>query len=78
MVAMGFPEKEQISDEHGWAEQTAKRVAAGLLKIAVDFGLLRGSSAKEFVSFHLPERSFPKYSPPATWIASPPSAFSRA
>ncbi len=44
--------------EHAWSEQTTKRVAAGLLKIAVDFGLLRGSVAKEFVSFHLPERSF--------------------
>jgi hypothetical protein len=44
--------------EHAWSEQTTKRVAAGLLKIAVDFGLLRGSIAKEFVSFHLPEKSF--------------------
>lgn len=44
--------------EHAWSEQTSKRVAAGLLKIAVDFGLLRGSVAKEFVSFHLPEKSF--------------------
>jgi hypothetical protein len=44
--------------EHAWSEQTTKRVAAGLLKIAVDFGLLRGSVAKEFASFHLPERSF--------------------
>jgi hypothetical protein len=44
--------------EHPWSEQTTKRVAAGLLKIAVDFGLLRGTNAKEFVSFHLPERSF--------------------
>jgi len=44
--------------EHAWSDQTTKRVAAGLLKIAVDFGLLRGSSTKEFVSFHLPERSF--------------------
>jgi hypothetical protein len=35
-----------------------KRVAAGLLKIAVDFGLMRGSVVKEFASFHLPERSF--------------------
>ena len=31
---------------------------SGFLKMAVDFGLLRGSIAKEFVSFHLPERSF--------------------
>jgi hypothetical protein len=44
--------------EHAWSEQTTKRVAAGLLKMAVDFGLLRGSVAKEFASFHLPERSF--------------------
>lgn len=44
--------------EHAWSVQTTKRVAAGLLKIAVDFGLLRGSVAKEFGSFHLPERSF--------------------
>jgi hypothetical protein len=44
--------------EHAWSEQTTKRVAAGLLKIAVDFGLLRGSVAKDFASFHLPEKSF--------------------
>lgn len=44
--------------EHAWSKQTTKRVAAGLLKIAVDFGLLRGSISKEFESFHLPERSF--------------------
>jgi hypothetical protein len=44
--------------EHVWTEQTMNRVAAGLLKIAADFGLLRGSAVKEFASFHLPERSF--------------------
>ena len=44
--------------EHAWSEQTRKRVAAGLLKIAVDFGLLRGATSKEFASFHLPESSF--------------------
>jgi hypothetical protein len=44
--------------EHAWSEETTKRVAAGLLKIAVDFGLLRGSIVKEFASYHLPERSF--------------------
>jgi hypothetical protein len=44
--------------EHAWAETTLVRVAAGLLKIAVDFGLLRGSVVKEFKSYHLPERSF--------------------
>lgn len=44
--------------EHAWTDQTMKRVAAGLLKMAADFGLLRGSVAREFTSFHLPERSF--------------------
>jgi hypothetical protein len=44
--------------EHVWAEQTIDRVSAGLLKMAVDFGLLRGGVIKEFSSYHLPERSF--------------------
>jgi hypothetical protein len=44
--------------EHAWTETTLKRVAAGLLKMAADFGLLRGSVVKEFASYHLPERSF--------------------
>jgi len=50
--------KRGATTEHAWTEQTMKRVAAGLLKIAVDFGLLRGSVVKEFASFHFPERSF--------------------
>jgi|SRR5581483_8857471 len=44
--------------EHKWTEPTLARVAAGLLKMAVDFGLLRGGNVKEFASYHLPERSF--------------------
>jgi hypothetical protein len=44
--------------EHVWSETTRRRVAAGLLRAAVDFGLLKGSKAKEFASYHLPERSF--------------------
>ena len=44
--------------EHAWTGETTNRVAAGLLKIAADFGLLRGSFVKEFASYHLPERSF--------------------
>lgn len=50
--------KRGATTEHAWTEQTVKRVSAGLLKLAVDFGLLRGSVVKEFASFHLPERSF--------------------
>jgi hypothetical protein len=44
--------------EHDWSEVTLNRVAVGLLKTAVDFGLLRGGGIKEFASYHLPERSF--------------------
>jgi hypothetical protein len=44
--------------EHTWRKTTLNRVATALLKISVDFGLLRGSVVKEFASYHLPERSF--------------------
>jgi hypothetical protein len=44
--------------EHAWSETTLKRVATALLRMGVDFGLLRGSAVKEFASYHLPERSF--------------------
>ena len=44
--------------EHAWSKTTVNRVAAALLKMAVDFGLLRGSVVKVFASYHLPERSF--------------------
>ena len=44
--------------EHAWSEVTISRVAAGLLKIAADFGLLEGSVVKQYSSYHLPESSF--------------------
>jgi hypothetical protein len=44
--------------EHVWSEATQARVAAGLLKMAVDFGVLRGKPVKEFATYHLPEQSF--------------------
>ena len=44
--------------EHSWSESTLHRVATALLKVAADFGLLRGSLVKEFAMYHLPERSF--------------------
>ena len=44
--------------EHEWSDATRRRVAAGLLKAAADFGLLHGTVAKKFASYHLPERSF--------------------
>lgn len=46
------------STEHAWTDSTISRVATGLLKIATDFGLLRGSAVREFASYHLPDRSF--------------------
>jgi hypothetical protein len=55
---LGGIRKRGAMTEHAWSEETTKRVAAGLLKIAADFGLLRGSVNKEFASYHLPERSF--------------------
>jgi len=43
--------------EHGWTGATLARVAAGLLKMSADFGMLRGGAVKEFAGYHLPERS---------------------
>jgi hypothetical protein len=43
--------------EHAWTDVTLARVAAGLLKMAADFGLLTGTVTKEFTGYHLPERS---------------------
>ena len=43
--------------EREWTDETLKRVAAGLLKISADFGLLTGTPVKEFTSLHLPDRS---------------------
>jgi hypothetical protein len=41
-----------------WSESTTQRVASGLLRLAVDFGLLTGTQSREFASYHLPEQSF--------------------
>lgn len=50
--------KKGIEWSGGWSESTLERVASGLLRIAADFGLLKGAQAKEFASYHLPEQSF--------------------
>ncbi len=65
--------------EHHWSDATLRRVEAGLLRMATDFGLLRGTATKEFASYHLPERSFlyllhalrDELTSPARIIASP-------
>ncbi|MEE8526739.1 MAG: BrxA family protein, partial [Thermoanaerobaculia bacterium] len=41
-----------------WKENTLRRVASGLLRMAVDFDLMVGIQAREFASYHLPEPSF--------------------
>ncbi|MBI3246541.1 MAG: DUF1819 family protein [Deltaproteobacteria bacterium] len=52
-----LPEKSGIKTEH-WTKSTLLRVASGLLRIAVDFGLMTGAVVREFTSYHLPESSF--------------------
>jgi hypothetical protein len=42
----------------GWTKSTIRHVAAGLQKIAADFGLLRGRAVREFTTYQLPEQSF--------------------
>ena len=44
--------------EHAWSDSTTDRVASGLLKMAADFGLLRGTIGREFASYHLTDKSF--------------------
>lgn len=50
--------KKGIEWSGSWSDSTLERVASGLLRIAADFGLLKGAQAKEFASYHLPEPSF--------------------
>lgn len=45
-------------DGKAWSEDTRTRVGSGLLKIAVDVGLLRGSVVREFASHHLSDEAF--------------------
>ena len=40
-----------------WSESTLKRVASALLRMAVDFGLMRGTIVREFASYHLPDEA---------------------
>ncbi len=57
-----FPYLRRLFDrgliEEPWKETTLKRVASGLLRIAVDFDLMTGTIVREFVSYHLPDESF--------------------
>ena len=44
--------------EEKWKKTTLERVASGLLRMAVDFGLMTGTTNREFHSYHMPEESF--------------------
>jgi len=46
-----------VTSKGSWAETTLRRVASGLLSIAVEFGLMCGRQSREFRSYHLPDDS---------------------
>jgi len=46
-----------VDQTDSWSKNTLKRVASGLLRMGVDFDLLTGTVFREFVSYHLPEKS---------------------
>jgi hypothetical protein len=46
-----------LTSSESWTIPTLKRVAAGLLRMAVDFGFMAGTAAREFIPYHLPEES---------------------
>ena len=50
--------KQEIGLSSEWTVTTTERVASGLLRIAADFGFLKGAAVKEFASYHLPDDSF--------------------
>jgi hypothetical protein len=53
-----LPKKNDVRWSGKWTDITTSRVASGLLRMAADFGLLKGTQAKEFASYHLSEESF--------------------
>jgi len=47
-----------VASAEVWSSHTLKRVASGLLRMSVDFGLMTGKTTREFTPYHLPEESF--------------------
>lgn len=41
-----------------WSPTTTERVASGLLRLAVEFGLMAGKTSREFIPYHLPDEAF--------------------
>lgn len=54
----GLHERDDIRVKAAWSRRTTRDTATSLLRFAVDFGLMKGAQAREFVSYHLPEESF--------------------
>ena len=52
-----LPKRKGIECSGSWTDTTTSRVASGLLRMATDFGLLVGTQARGFTSYHLPEES---------------------
>lgn len=48
----------RASEKKGLSEYGQKRAGRDLLRMAAEFGLLKGSAVREFKSYHLPEESF--------------------
>jgi hypothetical protein len=47
----------QLGDPGAWSDANITTSASGLLRTAVDFGLVRGRYVKQFQPYHLPEES---------------------
>ncbi|MCK6527602.1 DUF1819 family protein [Myxococcota bacterium] len=54
----GLHDREDVEIKERWSPSTTSRVASGLLRMAVDFGLMTGTLAREFVPYHLPDDAF--------------------
>lgn len=54
----GLSKRKDIQPPPSWTESTIARVSSGLLRMAVDFGLMAGKVTREFISYPLPEHSF--------------------
>ncbi len=52
-----LPKKGVIANAK-WSSATLERAAQGLLRMAVDFGLMKGTLRRSFVAYHLPDESF--------------------
>ena len=50
--------KSKLGATDVWKENTYRRVASGLLKLAAEFHLMRGRVNREFEAYRLPEQSF--------------------